>query len=120
MIRAYKLYTGNDGHSYVQVGTVSNLQVNPAASIMFNETPAHSYYDWHPAPTTQYVITLSGTLLFETGPGETFTLQPGDILIAMDTIGSGHKWQLIDDQPWKRVYVAFTDESEINFVPDAV
>ena len=117
-MRAYKLYTGKDGHSHVQVGTVANLKLKPADSIMFNETPAHSYYDWHPAPTTQYVITLAGTLLFETHLGETFTLQPGDILIAMDTTGTGHKWQLIDDQPWKRVYVAFTAEAVINFLPE--
>jgi hypothetical protein len=37
----------------------------------------------------------------------------------MDTHGSGHKWQLIDDQPWKRVYVAFNEDTEINFLPDA-
>lgn len=118
MIRAYRLYTGDDGHSHVEEGTVANLDLKPVNSVMFNETPAHSFYDWHPAPTTQYVITLSGTLLFETALGETFTLQPGDILIAMDTTGSGHKWQLVDDQPWKRVYVAFEDLASINFIPN--
>ena len=120
MIKAYKLYTGEDGHSHVTAGTVANKDIGMAATVMFNETAPHSSYDWHPAPATQYVITLSGTLLFETFLGETFTLKPGDILIALDTTGTGHKWTLIDDQPWKRVYVAFTADTPFNFIPDQV
>ncbi|MBW8686482.1 cupin domain-containing protein [Chitinophaga rhizophila] len=119
MIRAIKLYTGEDGHSHFTIGTVTHRDVKEAASIMFNETAPHSVYDWHPAPTTQYVITLSGTLLFETYHGEQFTLNPGDILIAMDTHGSGHKWEMLGDDPWRRVYVPFKDVADINFVPDA-
>ena len=53
----------------------------------------------------QLVITLSGTLDFQTRDGEHFTLRPGDILLAEDTAGGGHSWKLIDDQPWRRVYV---------------
>ena len=52
-----------------------------------------------------YVITLSGTLEFETRLGEKFALAPGTILLAEDTRGGGHKWHLTDDQPWRRVYV---------------
>lgn len=118
MIKAYKLYTGPDGHSHVITGTVVYLDLTEASSIMFRETEAYAFYDWHPAPVTQYVITLSGTLLFETALGETFTLRPGEVLIAMDTTGSGHKWQLIDDQPWKRVYVVFKEDAAVNFLPD--
>jgi len=53
----------------------------------------------------QYVITLRGTLEFETRLGEKFTLAAGTILLAEDTAGGGHKWRLTDDQPWHRVYV---------------
>jgi cytochrome d ubiquinol oxidase subunit II len=27
---------------------------------------------------------------------------PGDALVAADYVGKGHKWRLIDDQPWRR------------------
>lgn len=118
MIRAIKLYTGEDGHSHFIEGTVALLDPTGVSTIMFNETPPHAFYDWHPAPATQYVITLSGTLLFETFLGETFTIHPGDVLIAMDTTGTAHKWQLIGDQPWKRVYVAFKEGVTINFIPN--
>src|SRR5262249_22617077 len=49
-----------------------------------------------------YVITLSGTLEFTTRDGETFIMRPGDVLVAIDHVGTGHKWRLIDDQPWRR------------------
>ena len=59
-----------------------------------------SALDWHTAPHVQYVITLSGTLEFTTRDGETFVLRPGEVLLAADTTGTGHRWRLIDDQPW--------------------
>jgi hypothetical protein len=84
----------------------------------FEETPAHSSLDWHHAPTTQYVITLSGGLEFVTRGGESFIIHPGEILVAADTTGSGHKWRLIDDQAWKRLYVACKEGSKVNSRPD--
>lgn len=74
-------------------------------AVRFEETAAGSALDWHTAPCDQYVITLSGTLKFTTRDGESFILRPGDVLIATDTTGTGHRWRLIDDQPWRRVYV---------------
>ncbi|WP_018615629.1 hypothetical protein [Segetibacter koreensis] len=118
MIKAYKIYTGSDGHSHIVSGSVSESYLTSVTAISFNETKACSSYDWHTAPLTQYVICLTGTLLFETRPGETFILRPGEILIAMDTTGTGHKWKLIDDQPWRRAYVIFDDTAQINFVED--
>ena len=35
----------------------------------------------------------------------TFVIAPGDVLLAADTTGGGHRWELIDDQPWTRIYV---------------
>lgn len=115
MIKAYKIFTGKDGHTHIETGMVEENILSNASSIRFKETPARSVYDWHPAPTIQYVITLTGTLEFETWLGEKFVLRPGEILIAMDTTGTGHKWKLIDDQPWKRAYVAFDENTPINF-----
>lgn len=105
MLRAYKLYTGADNASHVMEGTVAQNDRTDVASIYFKESPPHSSLDWHDAPEKQYVITLSGTLEFTTRDGETFVLKPGDVLVAEDNIGTGHKWRLIDDQPWRRVYV---------------
>lgn len=118
MIKAYRLYTGADGNSHVQTGTVADGQFNQAISVRFQESPPHSFYDWHNAPANQYVITLLGTLEFETQTGETFILKPGEILIATDTTGTAHKWHLINDEPWRRVYVTFDQVNQVNFIPD--
>jgi quercetin dioxygenase-like cupin family protein len=118
MIRAYYLYTGDDGNSHVQRGSIAEAALVGAESIHFKETPPHSSYDWHNDPTPQYVITLAGVLEFTTVGGETFTIRPGDILLAVDHTGSGHKWRLINDEPWKRAYVIFKTGADTQFVPD--
>ena len=119
MIRADRLYTGPDGHSHVVRGSVSESKLVEAQTILFKETPAHSSYDWHNDPIPQYVITLAGVLEFTAVGGETFTIHPGDVLVAEDHIGSGHKWRLINDEPWKRAYVIFKEGANTQFVPDA-
>ena len=116
MLRAFKLYTGADNASHVLEGTIDLTDRTDVTAIHFKETPAHSSFDWHEAPEPQYVITLSGTLEFTTRDGETFVLRPGDVLVAMDDIGSGHMWRLIDDQPWRRAYVVLKPGARDSFV----
>jgi quercetin dioxygenase-like cupin family protein len=65
------------------------------------------------------VITLAGVLEFTTVGGETFTIHPGEVLVAEDHTGSGHKWRLINDEPWRRAYVVFKQGADTQFVPDA-
>lgn len=105
VIRCVHLFTGEDGRSHVEhielpLGTIQTAKV-----VHFEETAAGSSRDWHVAPCEQYVITLTGTLEFTTRDGETFVLRPGDVLLASDTVGTGHRWRLIDDKPWRRLYV---------------
>ena len=119
MIRAYRLFTGPDGNSHVVRGSVRESELVAACTILFKETPAHSAFDWHNDPIPQYVITLAGVLEFTTVGGETFMIHPGDVLIAEDHTGSGHKWRLINDEPWKRAYVVFTSGADTQFLPDS-
>ena len=115
-IRAFKLYTGPDNASHVLEGTIDEKARTDVMAIHFKETPAHSSYEWHDDPEPQYVITLSGTLEFTTRDGETFVVRPGDVLLAEDNVGSGHKWRLIDDQPWRRAYVVLKPGTRDSFV----
>jgi quercetin dioxygenase-like cupin family protein len=117
VLRAYRLSTGTDANSHVEHGAIAVRQRLDVDTLEFRETAAHSNLDWHNAPIEQYVITLSGTLEFETKTGETFTLCPGDVLLALDVTGSGHKWRLIDDEPWKRGYVTIHDGIDRSFIP---
>jgi quercetin dioxygenase-like cupin family protein len=120
MIRAYRLYTGPDGHSHVSRGSVTPVKIVEAEHIMFKESPPQSSYDWHNDPIPQYVLTLAGVLEFTTVGGEVFTIQPGDVLVAEDHTGSGHKWRLVNDDPWRRAYVVFKEGVDTQFVPDPV
>ncbi|MGK9117251.1 hypothetical protein KXS00_04780 [Olivibacter jilunii] len=115
MIKAYILYTGADGHSHFKEGFVTNDLITDVRHLHFKETAANASYDWHTAPRTQYVITLKGSLEFTTSLGKTFILQTGEVLIATDTTGKGHKWKLIGTDPWLRAYVAFEENEPINF-----
>jgi hypothetical protein len=113
-IKLICLFTGEDGQSHFAVGTIEwhHLEtlnaiscMEPAQGIHFEETKAGASLDWHNAPHRQYVITLSGRLEFETRAGVRQVVEPGDILLAEDTSGGGHRWRLIDDAPWRRVYI---------------
>ena len=118
MIRAYYLYTGEDGNSHVQRGSIRESAFVKADHALFKETAANSSFDWHNDPIPQYVITLSGILEFTTKTGETFTIYPGDVLLATDHTGSGHKWRLMNSDPWKRIYVVFKEGEDTHFIPD--
>jgi quercetin dioxygenase-like cupin family protein len=113
-IRLVRLYIGEDGQSHFEVGAMAWVTAGPinalsarekVAEISFEETAAGSSLDWHNAPCRQYVVTLSGTLEFEMRSGAKVTIGPGDVLLAEDVTGGGHRWRLIDASPWRRVYV---------------
>src|SRR6202048_4137482 len=124
MIRCVRIWTGDDQNSYFEEGVIE-LAADPrgdwlsgklaVATISFQETASGGAFAWHTAPVRQLVITLSGTLDFQTRGGEHFLLKPGDILLAEDTAGGGHTWRLVDDQPWRRVYVVLGSDVPVPF-----
>jgi hypothetical protein len=125
MIRCVRLWSSANGSSLFEDGSIelkdaergdfTSLLTN-AVSISFRETASGGSFQWHNAPTRQFVITLSGTLEFETRDGQKFIIHPGDILLAEDTIGSGHKWRLLDQQPWRRAYIILDNSAKAPFV----
>ncbi len=74
-------------------------------SVRIAETEPGGTYDWHPAPRKQYVITLTGSVEFTFGNGEILIVHPGDVFLANDLEGKGHKWRILGDVPWRRLYV---------------
>ena len=108
MIRCVRLWTGAEDDSHVAMGTLEILPgrnddlVSPTMAsthVTVEETAGGGTLAWHTAPVRQLVVTLSGTLDFTTRDGEQFTLHPGDVLLAEDTAGSGHQWQLRGHRP---------------------
>lgn len=104
-MRCLRLFTGADGCSHVEEAALDPGMARAAREVRYAESPPGAALDWHVAPTAQYVVTLEGVLEFVTPDGESFLIRPGDVLIAEDTSGSGHRWRLVGDAPWRRLYV---------------
>lgn len=104
MIRCVRLWTGPDLGSHVQIGRI--------------ETTKGRHEDLVSAAMGAQRVTLAGTLAFSTRDGEEFTLGPGDILLAEDTVGTGHQWRLQGGDPWRRMYVVLADGVEVPFIAD--
>ncbi|EJD6475327.1 cupin domain-containing protein [Providencia rettgeri] len=126
MIRCVRMWTGEDGNSLFEEGTLelnnvtggdSQTSAIAASELTFRETVSGGSFDWHQDPVPRYVITLSGTLEFETKDGSKFIINPGDILLAQDNTGTGHKWRLIGDEPWRRAYVVYQESTNLSFTP---
>jgi hypothetical protein len=129
MIRCVRIWTGPDGNSVFEEGSIALSHgergdvlsaVQGATSISFRETRSGGAFAPHDAPVRQLVITLAGTLEFRTAAGATFTIRPGDVLLAEDTTGSGHSWRLTDDQPWRRAYVIVGADVAALFIPSTI
>lgn len=125
MIRCVRLYNAEDGNSHFEEGLIDLphsergdvlSNVFDVKSISFRETEAGGQFEWHDAPTRQFVITLSGILEFEMKGGAKVRINPGDILLAEDTAGSGHRWHLVDNNPWRRAYVVLQDGAVPAFI----
>ena len=124
MIRCVRIWTGEDQNSHFEEGSIELTSGTHGdllsgkigtATASFQETRAGGTLAWHTAPVRQLVITLSGTLEFMTRSGERFVLTPGDVLLAEDTAGGGHTWKLVDDQPWRRLYVILAKDAAVPF-----
>jgi quercetin dioxygenase-like cupin family protein len=127
MIRCVRLWTGPDDASHVQVGGIDMTRgrnddlvsaAMMATHVTVEETAGGGSLAWHTAPVRQLVVTLAGTLNFTTRDGEHFTLRPGDVLLAEDTAGSGHQWQLEGFDPWRRMYIVLADGADVPFAAD--
>lgn len=128
MIRCVRLFTDDSGQSDFEIWRLQMTSagdneyqslIAAARSISFRETSSGGSFDWHNAPTYQYVVTLKGVLEFETRTGKRFELRAGDVLLAEDITGGGHRWHLVDGNPWVRAYVALADDVEAAFIADS-
>ena len=109
----YRLFTGTGGHSYLEklnLESTAELTVSmPAKGIKFQQSPAHHFVDWHPAPQRQYVIILSGHLEIGLSDGSFHRFGPGDARLVEDTTGKGHTTRVVGDSPVITAVVPLAD-----------
>lgn len=104
-MRSYlRIYADEDGESHFEdvdlayhetdfvppAPPVSTSSFRPASQFGFAIVPPGWHGDWHPAPSRELVIYLSGEGEIETSNGEVRALAPGTVLLAEDTHGKGH------------------------------
>jgi hypothetical protein len=120
-IKVTRLYTGADGRTKMEEyevpltasgrGTELSKTVT-VKSLQFRRTNQDYNLDWHPAPSRQFVITLSGESEVELEGGRKLRLGPGHILLAEDTTGQGHISRAIGSGDRVSLFIPIADGAE--------
>ena len=107
-MQVVRLYTGDDGESHFEEvelkfepdRQMESVSLGAAQSVHVRRVPPGVLLDWHPAPRRQYLITLSGQWDIECGGGEVRRFQVGDVMLADDLTGRGHRSRVIGDETY--------------------
>jgi len=100
MGRIHCIYTGRDGQSHfsddalaLKADAMGRLStgLQRAVGWMYAESPRERFVDWHTSGPGGVSVMLEGWMDVEIGSGETRRLVAGDVLIALDTSGQGHR-----------------------------
>ena len=113
-IKATRIYTGSDQKSHFEdfeiplndegeIGLLSERK--KASGIIFRETSGDYDYGWHNAPERQFVIVLEGSVEITVGDGTSKVFTDGQVFLAEDTEGQGHKSRAINNEPRKSIFV---------------
>ncbi|CAM4246470.1 hypothetical protein SAMN06265348_10755 [Pedobacter westerhofensis] len=117
-LKAIRLYNSSETECAFETGIIAT-QIKIDVSYFFGQTKVDDYEKVpHPAPRKQYVVTLKGKLRFKVSDGSTFIVEPGIILIAEDTLGAGHSWEIIDGDQWERIYIPLNAGNDNHFTKD--
>jgi hypothetical protein len=109
-----RLYTGMDDQSHfeeVEVPLESREDFGlftlpePAKAVFFREIPPSWEYPWHNVVCREYVIMIDGIAEIEVGDGEKRVFRKGDILLAEDCTGQGHRTRVLGRKVWRQVFV---------------
>jgi len=109
-----RIYSDEEGESHFEdtniqlykSGEIGHLSDRfPASNIIFRENDGDYNYDWHTAPSKQYIILLDGEIELQVSDGEKRIFKGGDVLLVEDTSGKGHKTKSINDLPRRSIFV---------------
>lgn len=98
-MKIVRVFADSEGESHFEdrslpfdaVGYGQASQQLPATAVSFRQTPAGGQLDFHNPPRRQFIIFLRGEAELEASDGSTRRLRAGDVLLADDTAGRGHR-----------------------------
>jgi quercetin dioxygenase-like cupin family protein len=114
LMRITRLYTGPDDKSHfedIEVPLESRGDFGlftipePTKAVFFREIPPGYVYPWHNVVCREYVVMIDGIAKIETGSGEKRVFRKGDVLLAEDLTGQGHRTRVIGKKAWRQVFV---------------
>jgi hypothetical protein len=118
MFKITKICEDKNGESYfeeinVQLtdsGRIGKLSENiPVKDVIFREVDPDYDWDFHRAPQKQYIILLDGEIEIETSDGEKRKFTSGDIILAEDVSGKGHRTRNIVQAKRRSVFITLPD-----------
>lgn len=118
MFKIYRIFSDDNGDSHIEeltvqlndAGTIGRLSAKvPATGVIFREVEASYDYDYHTAPERQYVVMLDGELEIETSLHDKRVLKAGDILLAEDTTGKGHRSRNLKAAKRKSLFITLPE-----------
>ena len=109
-----RLYTGTDDQSHFEDIVVPFEQreefglftlPEPAKAVFFREIPPGWEYQWHNVVCREYVVMIAGEAEIEAGDGGKRIFRKGDVLLAEDMTGQGHRTRVLGKRAWRQVFV---------------
>jgi hypothetical protein len=119
MMKITRLYSDENGDSRFtdlkidlkEFGEIGRLSEKfPVEEIIFRETGGDYDFDFHNAPQRQFIILLDGIIEIETSLGEKREFKSGEILLAEDVEGKGHRSRSIDGKLRRSIFITLGDK----------
>ncbi len=118
-MKVTRIYNDEAGLSYFEdiempslpkpVGRVSEgISVD---TLRIRETPGSYDQDWHCAPRRVLVVLLSGEVEIDVSHGVTRKFGAGDILLAEDTEGEGHRTRTLSPEPRTSLFISLPESA---------
>ena len=121
-MKVVRVYTGDDGESHFEdldipvegaggksgFGKLSKLIRGPG--VILREVDGDYDFDFHTAPRRQFVVNLRGSVDITVGSGATRRIGSGEILLAEDTTGRGHRSRAVDGKPRSCLFVPIDED----------
>jgi hypothetical protein len=114
MFKITRIYNDPEGESHfedIEIQMVDGGEIGflsgriPVKEVIFRKVKPSYDYDFHNAPQRQYIILLDGEIEIETSLGEKRIFKGGDVLLAEDTEGKGHKTRNLEKTDRKSVFI---------------
>ena len=81
------------------MGPIGYQTAQKSTELEFRDSIPDNLEEWHNAPRRQWMIMLGGSITISVGDGSSRTFRAGDVLLAEDTTGQGHKTVVLDGWP---------------------